>query len=196
MNVVSEYLRITGCSQRELAEILAKADPRIDQALVSKMNTGVCLPSEAIVRYLCGLMHWPSDAFLDPDGEIIPPHVKTAPKWPIYEHLLIALEGSSESYPYSREYLAKRLGITDRALRRMKEEAIADGCIIGSSSYSKGATKGYYLPQTRDELLRILGEYTSRSRSINRSIRAIKKALNVIPGQVRMDDDGKIHDDD
>ncbi len=126
---------------------------------------------------------------------IYPSSLKAPLNWQIYEPLLTALQGSSELNPYSRQYLSEVLGVNDRQVRKMKELAIADGNIIGSSSYAKGSLQGYYLPTTRDEYLNILGEYTSRVKSLSRSIRAINKALELVPGQLRMDGDGTIHDD-
>lgn len=135
------------------------------------------------------------DVLTGSEKTIYPSSLKEPLNWQIYEPLLNALQGSSEINPYSRQYLSEVLGVNDRQVRKMKELAIADGNIIGSSSYAKGNSQGYYLPTTREEYLNILGEYTSRVKSLSRSIRAINKALELVPGQLRMDGDGTIHDD-
>lgn len=192
MNVIAEFLNETGCSQQQLADILSAIDPRIDQALISKMKTGVCLPTEAVVRCLCELMHRPSEGLLALDGVIYPPIEETRLKTENYGPLISALAGSSWTEPRSRAYLVSRLHMPDRSIRRLKEAATQDDVIIGSSSHGKG----YYLAQTREDLLRIRREYTSRIRSHVKTLRAIDRALAQVPGQVGMDlSDGTIHND-
>ena len=180
MNAVQEYLAQTGIRQADLARLLQeKVDPRIDQALVSKMNQGVCLPSEAITECLCASMHWPSERFLEDSGVIYREDPEAGLKSEIWAPLIEALAGSSWSEPRSRSYLASRLGMRDRSVRRLKELATQDGVIIGSSSHGRG----YYLCQTREDLLRLRGEYTSRIKSLSKTVRAIDRDLSRLPGQ-------------
>lgn len=192
MNVVTEFLMATGMPQGELAKLLKEnVDPRFDQAMVSKMNQGLVEPNEATRRWLCEAMHRPSEASNDDLGISYRPPIETALKSEIYGDLVEALLRATEEYPATRSFLSKRLGVSDRAVRKMKEQAIHDGLIIGSSSHNKG----YYICISRDQLRRVRAEVWSRTKSLLQTIRAIDRELSQMPGQVRMDDHGKIHSD-
>ena len=191
MNAVQEYLAQTGMKQADLAKRLKeKVDPRIDQALVSKMNQGVCLPSEAITVCLCASMHWPSERFLEDSGVIY----RQAPEKPlrseIYRPLVELLQ--KHSTPLSRALCAKILCVRDRQVREWKELATQAGYIIGADPNGMG----YYLCRTRAQLMAVRAQYSSRLQSIVKTLRAIDRALAMVPGQQEMELNGTLHDDD
>lgn len=180
MNIIEDFLARTGMKQTELVELLReKVDPRFDQALVSKMKQGLVAPTEAVIECLSGSCILSSQQFFDRSGVIYREDPEAGRKSEIWAPLIEALAGSSWSEPRSRAYLVSRLRMTDRSVRRLKELAIQDGVIIGSSSHGRG----YYLCQTREDLVRLRGEYTARIKSLSKTVRAIDRDLARLPGQ-------------
>lgn len=181
MNIIEHFLAQTGMKQTELVELLReKVDPRFDQALVSKMKQGLVEPTGAVIKCLSEACILPSETILDQGGVIYQEPSKKALRTENYWNLISILAHSL--VPLSRSYLAHKLGVTDRQLRRLKEQATKDGYIIGSSSHGKG----YYLCRDRGQLMQLKAEYRARIKSQMDTYRVIQTALDKLPGQEEM----------
>lgn len=181
MNIIEHFLTQTGMKQTELVELLReKVDPRFDQALVSKMKQGLVEPTAEVIKALSEACILPSETISDRDGVIYQEPSEKALRTENYWRLISLLTHSL--VPLSRSYLAHKLGVTDRQLRRLKEQATRDGNIIGSSSHGKG----YYLCRNRGQLLELKAEYRARINSLMDTYRAIQTALERLPGQEEM----------
>lgn len=67
MNRIRERRLELGMKQTELSAILREADPRIDTAMISRFECGVCLPTEPVLEALESAMQTDRAALYDPD---------------------------------------------------------------------------------------------------------------------------------
>lgn len=160
MNNLKAAREEIGISQKELATILQTTDPRIDQALVSKFETGVCLPNPITARNIARLMH---SSVRDLFGEVEPLPFEV-------EDLLHALG----DMPKTRGQLCEELDVGDRELRRLIREARDYGYVI----VNKG--KGYYLATTEEDMTAFYNTEHARAMSILRGLSILRKHLKTM----------------
>lgn len=92
--------------------------------------------------------------------------------------------------PFGEENAVKRWELMDkimkpdREIRRMIEDARRSGVIILNLSNGNG----YFRPDKKEEILRYIRQEEARARSIHRNLKAAKKALKAIDGQLTLDD--------
>lgn len=92
--------------------------------------------------------------------------------------------------PFGEENAVKRFELIDkimkpdREIRRMIEDARRSGVIILNLSNGNG----YFRPDKKEEILRYIRQEEARARSIHRNLKAAKKALRAIDGQLTLDD--------
>lgn len=92
--------------------------------------------------------------------------------------------------PFGEENAVKRWELMDkimrpdRDIRRMIEDARRSGVIILNLSNGNG----YFRPDKKEEILRYIRQEEARARSIHRNLKAAKKALRAIDGQLTLDD--------
>ena len=92
--------------------------------------------------------------------------------------------------PFGEENAVERFELMDkimkpdREIRRMIEDARRSGVIILNLSNGKG----YFRPDKKEEILRYIRQEEARARSIHRNLKAAKKALRAIDGQLTLDD--------
>lgn len=92
--------------------------------------------------------------------------------------------------PFGEENAVKRFELMDkimrpdREIRRMIEDARRSGVIILNLSNGNG----YFRPDKKEEILRYIRQEEARARSIHRNLKAAKKALKAIDGQLTFDD--------
>ena len=92
--------------------------------------------------------------------------------------------------PFGEENAVKRWELMDkimrpdRDIRRMIEDARRSGVIILNLSNGNG----YFRPDKKEEILRYIRQEEARARSIHRNLKAAKKALRAIDGQLTLYD--------
>lgn len=79
----------------------------------------------------------------------------------------------------TREELAQRTGLNDRAVRKLIKEKVCEGIPIMSSSHAKG----YWISDSPAELEQFIREAEARHRTEARTIAKLKKALYDFKGQ-------------
>ena len=95
-----------------------------------------------------------------------------------------------EYIPYGRNNAVKRadlvsmIGASDRLVRRMIEDARQSGIVIINMQDGRG----YYRPEKREDLEYYIRQEEGRVKSIHRNLKAAKKALRAIEGQLTLDE--------
>lgn len=95
-----------------------------------------------------------------------------------------------EFIPYGAKNAIKRrdlvniIGLCDRTVRELIENARKAGTIIVNMQDGKG----YFRPETRRELEIYIRQEEARAKSIHRNLKAAKKALREIEGQLTLDE--------
>ena len=178
MDIKQARLR-AGIKQSELAHVLG-----IDTPLLSKLENGIVLPSEKLKSDLEKVLASPFEA--PEEGESI--NISTMSENPFkteidgfdLDELKEVFADTDADHPITRYELARAWNTTDRQARGRVEQMRNAGVWI------LPAQKGYYLCSDPDDpnLRRFLGSMRSRSRSINKTVKAM---ISVIPGQIWMD---------
>lgn len=94
-----------------------------------------------------------------------------------------------EYIPYGRNNAVKRadlvsmIGASDRLVRRMIEDARQSGVVIINMQDGRG----YYRPERKEDLEYYIRQEEGRAKSIHRNLKAAKKALREIEGQLTLD---------
>lgn len=95
-----------------------------------------------------------------------------------------------EYIPYGRNNAVKRadlvsmIGASDRLVRRMIEDARQSGVVIINMQDGRG----YYRPERKEDLEYYIRQEEGRAKSIHRNLKAAKKALRAIEGQLTLDE--------
>lgn len=174
MNRLQERRMELGLTQVEVSQALRKADPRMDVSMVSRFENGVCIPPahvlgaletvlQADIRELLGV-----DVLAEDEAE---PRGDRAESPEIARVL--------DSIPYGRRNavgrreLAARLGMDDRKMRRLIEEARLGGAIIINDS----SGRGYYQTDDLAEMARQYRQDTSRAMAILKRRKPLRDRL-------------------
>ena len=95
-----------------------------------------------------------------------------------------------EYIPYGRNNAIRRadlvnlIGMSDRVVRQMIEDARQSGVVIINMQDGRG----YYRPERREDLEYYIRQEEGRAKSIHRNLKAAKKALKTIDGQLTLDE--------
>ncbi len=164
-NLIRIYRESRGLSQRELAEEMAKTFPWVDKALISKMENGLCEPTEEMRAWCCNGENRPADKL----NEVFDVVAQLKEKLPengyyspleqaVYERLL----ATDAEHRVTRGMLVALFGSSDRQIRKAIEALRGGGIRIGSGL----GEKGYWLIRDESEYRRFITEYTSRAYAI------------------------------
>lgn len=94
-----------------------------------------------------------------------------------------------EFIPYGRNNAIRRadlvnlIGMSDRVVRQMIEDARQSGVVIINMQDGRG----YYRPECKSDLEYYIRQEEGRAKSIHRNLKAAKKALRAIDGQLTLD---------
>lgn len=172
MNNLKEIRIGKGLTQTDLARLVRHADPTADQAMISFLERGDIYPGEKLMAALCGALEVPEEAIYSgietafiPAVEIV--HSETT------DVLARILEyGAENAIP--RAALVELTGWPDRELRKNIEQARKEGMVIANDQDGKG----YYRPDTREELERCYAQSRSRTLAQLRQQKYIRRRLN------------------
>lgn len=157
---VRERRQELGMTQKDLLTKLKEYEPRLDIGTLSRIESGICLPSSQVLEGLeCHLQAARSDLFTGLEifcVEGTESHVEANTQ------LVASVVPEGKENAISREELAKTLGVKDRKMRAMLEKARQDGLVIANDQDGKG----YYRPVTEDEIRRALFQIRNRALSL------------------------------
>jgi len=173
MNRVRERREELGLKQRDLLDLLRQTDPRMDIGTLSRIENGYVLPaSEDVLAALERHLQASRDDLFDAMTVFAVPN-----KRPVKEAntgLVASFLGYGKQNAVGRAELASAMGVSDRKMRKLIEEAREDGLVICHDQDGGG----YYLADTREELRRQLKRNNSRAMSILRQQKYIRARLD------------------
>lgn len=175
MNNLKAAREEMGLTQKELAALVQQVDPRIDHALISKFESGICLPTPIVARSLARCLQTSVRDLWDEEGQMYistvnAPETPTEPLSFEVEDLLNALS----EVPRTREALCEELDISDRKLRLLIREARDYGYVI----ITKG--KGYCLTEDREDMITFYHTEKKRAMSILNGLSVLRKHLKAM----------------
>lgn len=162
MNELKKRRLELGLTLADVAAACREVDPRIDVPMVSRFESGVCLPTEAVRKCIfCTLQIAETDEYAE-DGclSILRENpLKTPPAW---------IEAFCDHIPHgkanavSRQTLCNKTGQSDRAVRRMISTARKFGYVI----INDGDGSGYYQSDDIREIEKAYHRETRRAMTI------------------------------
>lgn len=172
MNIKQRRLEL-GLTLADVAAACREVDPRIDVPMVSRFESGVCLPTEAVWKcILCTLQIAETDDYAE-DGCLSAPRekpLKTPPAW---------IEAFAANIPFgkckavSRQMLCDKTGLSDRQMRRMIEQARRWGYVI----VNDGDGTGYYQSDCIADIEAQYNRETSRAMAILTTRKLLREKL-------------------
>lgn len=175
MNRLQERRLALGLSQPEVSAKLKLVDPRMDVSMVSRFERGACLPTLPVLEALETILQAPRAALLGEDDLGAIPEseaVQAAPMSPVTA-TLASLIPHSRREAISREALAKKLGMSDRQMRRAVEEARNEGLIILCECNGRG----YYQSSDLNEIHHQYIQDTNRAMAILKRRKSMRQLL-------------------
>lgn len=182
MNIIREYRERRGLTQAQLARELSQEFPGVDAPLISKMEKGLCAPTDELAGYILrGLASGPRA-----DEAVSAVNVSTELDMAVRGSIAASviydrIESASRENPVSRAELVHLTQISDREVRETIARLRKAGARIASSS----STSGYWMC-SGDDYAHLRAEYISRVRTIMKTVRAMDM---VLPGQIKMTPD-------
>lgn len=175
MNNLKRAREEMGLKQAELASLVQTVDQRIDVGMISRFETGVCLPTPIVARALARALQTSVRDLWDEEGQMYistvnAPETPTEPLPFEVEDLLNALGDT----PKTRKELCEELDIGDRCLRNMIREARSYGYVIAN----KG--KGYYLATDAEDMTQFYKTEHARAMSILQGLSVLRKHLKAM----------------
>lgn len=181
-NIIKAYREARGLSQRELADEMAKTFPGVDKALISKMENGLCEPTEAMRAWCCNGTNSPNDEPNELEWEVMPDGFsgfETGYFSPLEQSILDYISKATIDNRASRGMLRALFGASDRQIRKAIESLRENGIRVGSGL----GAEGYWLIRDEEEYRRFEPEYTSRAYKILKN----KSAMDgYVEGQIRL----------
>ena len=175
VNRLQERRLSLGLSQPEVSAKLKEIDPRMDVGMVSRFEHGVCLPTLATLKALEAILQAPRTELYGEDDlgairEIESADGVTAA--PMTDALAKLIPyGRHNAIP--RESLAMKLGLGDRHMRKIIEEARNEGLIILCECNGRG----YYQSDDMDEIHSQYIQDTNRAMAILKRRKAMRQLL-------------------
>lgn len=176
MNNLKKRRLELGMSQAELSDALKKVDRRMDIGMISRFETGVCLPLPNALKALEAALQAPAaELFSGEDltaiGELAA--LPTADEYsPEVKRLLSHLYHDKEG-AMSRTELCAALNMPDRQVRELIEQARREGAII----INDGQGQGYYLSNDIGEIKRQYKTDKSRALSVLYRLKTMRGML-------------------
>lgn len=167
MNIVKYTRDRLGVSQAELARMISGEIPGIDRATVSRLETGLVDPSEALLEWLLKACAQPNEGTNAQDWATLREAEKKSLKSDFWVAIYEMLEKASADNPATRAMLCIRTGKSDRQVRDAISEMRGEGILIVPK-------RGYWLCQTDEDFQLLCRQYLSRIRSCNKTLKAIK----------------------
>jgi len=158
---IKERREQLGMQQKELLALLRKDEPRLDPGTFSRIENGFVLPvSEELLASLEKHLQTPrSDLF---NGlEVFAIECSEFPREANTDRVANAL-GYGKKNAIKREELCAKLGVSDRKMRRMVEQARRDGLAVCNDQDDDG----YYIADTPDEYDRQYRQIYDRAMSM------------------------------
>ena len=166
-------------TQKDLCEELKSLCPGIDTALVSKMEKGMCEPTEEVRAYVLKALASLKTGDKNDNKAIIPNEAEELLNQGFYKSIYDELLKHSIVKPATKGDLILATGLTDREVRNAVRVMRNVGIPICSSS----GHYGYWLG-SRSDVKAMTDEYRSRAMDMLRTARAM---TSYDPNQVRMD---------
>lgn len=175
MTAIKERRLALGLTQPQVASMLKAVDPRMDVAMVSRIENGVCLPTAKVLASLTTILQADVSELFPADEVLAMRELEadTEPQEASWSERL------KKAIPYGRENAIRRddlayaLGVSDRSLRKSIENARAAGMLINND----GDGKGYYQSDDTEDLVRQYRQDTSRALSILYRRKTIRRLL-------------------
>lgn len=182
MNNLREIRKKKGLTQAELAWMVKEADPTVDQSTISVLERGDIYPGEKLLAALCIALEVPEEAIYSGiETAFIPAdEIRHSDSTKVVGHIFKVWHDYGLTGRISREMMcglyqqATGEAIKDRQMRKLIEKARQEGMVIGNDQDGRG----YYLPETREELERIYHQNQSRALAILRQQKHIRRRLN------------------
>ncbi len=155
---LAEMRKARGLSQKALAEMVRHADPTVDQAVISVLERGDIYPGEKLRDALCSALECEEGDLYDGIEALFVPASDTEVSETTKMIADIFDLAENMEYPgpvwitrkAMRMIISERMGedISDRTIREWISKARREGLIIANGQDGRG----YYRPETREEL--------------------------------------------
>lgn len=158
---IKERREQLGMQQKELLSLLRQDEPRLDPGTFSRIENGFVLPTseELLTSLEKHLQTSRSDLF---NGlEVFAIECSELPREANTDVVANAL-GYGKKNAIKREELCEKLGVSDRKMRRMIEQARRDGLVVCNDQDDDG----YYIADTPDEYDRQYRQIHDRAMSL------------------------------
>lgn len=180
-NVIKLFRDVYSYTQAELAEEMKPEFPWVDKALISKIESGKCDPTEEMIEWCCNRANELSAEPERLDWEIyqedgfvsVGPYLE-----PLEQTILEYLENTDIDHRLTRSHLWSLFG-SDRMNRRAIENLRSYGYRIGSGL----GAEGYWLIKSEEEYKRFIKEYSSRAYKVLKNKAAMDRYTE---GQIRI----------
>lgn len=171
-----EFRQARGLSRAQLAEIVKRADTRIDSTMIARFESEVCMPTPRVAKAIAdALGAQMEEVFGVPEQLYIPATlIAEAPVEPMSfneEHLIEIL--SHARCPLTRRELSLKLDISDRSVRELINHARARGYII----VNDGDGRGYRMAASTEDIERHFNTERKRAMSILSGLSASRTIL-------------------
>lgn len=173
MNNLKAAREEMGLTQKDLAAIVQRVDPRIDAGMISRFETEWCLPTPIVASSLASALQTSETDLFGPEGQFYIATI-TAPETPV-EPLPFELEdliNALDTKPKTRRQLCEELDVNDRNLRKLIRQARDYGYVI---MYSRRG--GYYLSTEIDDMVVFYKREYGRAMSILEGLRRLRQYL-------------------
>lgn len=172
---IAEYKRLTGKTNRELAEEFKAIQPMMDEPLVSRIINGVVEPSAALSEYVDDAS---AKVFDSAELEVYRPKDLTPLEGRIFDYL----KHGSRMFPVGRQELVAYTGINDRKVRELIASIRRKGGRVCTSSQHYG----YWLAKDAYDYRELRREYVARIKSLSQTLKSMD---GVLVGQLEWEEE-------
>lgn len=165
---LKKYREMAGMSQLDLVVILRKYDKRIDVPMLSKFESGVCLPTIDMAQIIAGTLDASVNEIWVNESDEAPVNMKKLESNPV---LALIPHGSQNGI--RSDAIARIAGCSERRARKMIEEAIVNGALIGNLQNGKG----YFIPDNELEIIQVRNQERRRAMTIMKKVRTYNNVL-------------------
>ncbi|MDO4750117.1 MAG: hypothetical protein Q4A39_04665 [Eubacteriales bacterium] len=175
MNRLQERRLSLGLSQPDVSARLKEIDPRMDVGMVSRFERGACLPTLPVLEGLEAILQASRTELLGEDELGAIPGSEAAggvSASPMTSKLASVIPHGRRN-AISRKDLAEELGLKDRHMRQVVEDARNDGLIILCECNGRG----YYQSNDLDEIYSQYIRDTKRASAIIKRCNSMRTLL-------------------
>lgn len=172
MNIKQRRLEL-GLTLADVAAACREIDPRIDVPMVSRFESGVCLPTEEIRKCIFRTLQITETDEYAEDGCLSLLREKPLKSPPAWIEAFVANIPLGKSRAVTRRTLCERTGQSDRAVRRMIEQARRWGYVI----VNDGDGAGYYQSDCIADIEAQYHRETSRAMAILTTRKLLRQKL-------------------